>query len=47
MIRETSVEPLYALAKEPKTIHWVDGGHGGMTEEEMALVFKWLRENLK
>jgi dienelactone hydrolase len=47
MIRETSVEPLHALAKEPKTIHWVDRGHGGMTEDEIALLFKWLRDNLK
>ena len=47
MIRETSVAPLHALAKEPKTIHWVDRGHSGLTEEELAMMLKWLRENLK
>ena len=47
MIRETSVAPLHALAKVPKTTHWVDRGHGGLTEEDMALMMKWLRENLK
>jgi dienelactone hydrolase len=47
MIRETSVEPLYRLAKEPKTLHWTDRGHGRLTEDERTLVLKWLRENLK
>jgi dienelactone hydrolase len=47
MIEETSVAPLYRLAKEPKTIRWVDGGHAAMTDEDMAVMLKWLRDNLK
>ncbi|MGH9313582.1 MAG: hypothetical protein ACRD1S_10335, partial [Vicinamibacterales bacterium] len=47
MIKETSVEPLYRVAKPPKRILWSDGGHMAMSEQNRALMFQWLRENLK
>jgi dipeptidyl aminopeptidase/acylaminoacyl peptidase len=46
-VKETSVEPLYRLAKSPKLILWADTGHQLPTEEHRAAMLKWLRENLK
>ncbi len=47
MIKDTSVLPLYRLAKAPKLILWADTGHQLPTEEHRAELLKWLRENLK
>jgi len=46
-IKETSVDPMYNLAKQPKRIIWVEGGHGAMNEESQSEMLDWLRENLK
>jgi len=47
MIPDTSVEPLYGLARPPKQILWSEGGHAAPSEENQAAMLKWLRENLK
>jgi fermentation-respiration switch protein FrsA (DUF1100 family) len=47
MIKETSVEPLYALAKQPKQILWSEGGHGAASEANQGAMLRWLRESLK
>lgn len=46
-IRETSVLPLYSLAKSPKKIVWIEGGHGFLTDEARSQMLQWLRENIK
>lgn len=46
-IRETSVLPLYALAKSPKKIVWTEGGHGVLTDEARSQILQWLQENIK
>jgi hypothetical protein len=43
---ETSIRPMYRLAREPKTIRWTPGGHGAMTDEDVGAVAQWLRTNL-
>jgi poly(3-hydroxybutyrate) depolymerase len=47
MIKESSVEPLYRLAKMPKQILWEDAGHQLPTEEHRTYMLQWLREKLK
>ena len=47
MVKETSVEPLYRLARPPKQILWTEGGHMAPSEQNRALTLQWLRENLK
>jgi acetyl esterase/lipase len=47
MVKDTSVLPLYRLAKAPKLILWADTGHQLPTEEHRVALLKWLRENLK
>jgi dienelactone hydrolase len=47
MIKETSVEPLYRLAKMPKQIVWAEGGHAMPPEQSQAQMLQWLRQNLK
>ncbi len=47
MIRETSVEPLQRLAKQPKLILWAETGHQGPTEEHRSSLLRWLQESLK
>lgn len=47
MIRETSVEPLQRLAKQPKQILWSETGHQGPSEEQRSVLLRWLQENLK
>ncbi len=46
-IKETSVDPMYDLAKQPKKIIWVEGGHGAITDEAQSEMLDWLRKNLK
>lgn len=45
--KDTSVEPLFKLAKEPKKIIWTEGGHMFATEEDRANIIKWLNKYLK
>lgn len=47
MIKETSVEPLQRLAKQPKLILWAETGHQAPTEEQRSALLRWLQENLK
>lgn len=47
MIKETSVEPLQRLAKQPKTILWAEAGHQMLTEEHRSAFLRWLQESLK
>ncbi len=45
-IKETSVDPMYNLAKQPKKIIWIEGGHAVMNDEAQSEMLDWLRENL-
>lgn len=47
MIKETSVEPLQRLAKQPKQILWAETGHQGPSEEQRSSFLRWLQENVK
>jgi dienelactone hydrolase len=47
MIRDTAVEPLFKLARQPKQIIWTEGGHAVLTEEHRAAIVQWLRETTK
>jgi dienelactone hydrolase len=47
MIRETSVLPMFRLAKMPKEIIWEDGGHGMLSEGNQVKTLHWLQEKLK
>lgn len=47
MIRQSSVEPLFKVAKHPKKIIWTDGGHMFMTEEHRGAMIQWLRETTR
>jgi dienelactone hydrolase len=47
MIKETSVEPLQRLAKQPKLILWAETGHQGLTEEHRSSLLRWLQDSLK
>ncbi len=42
-----SVDPMFALAGEPKTILWTEGGHGRISAENRDRLFAWVRETLK
>lgn len=44
---ETSILPLYNLAKIPKKIIWLEGGHGAWTEEADSELLKWLQDHAK
>ena len=44
--KDTSIEPLFKLAKEPKKIIWTEGGHMFSTEEDRADIIKWLNKYL-
>jgi dienelactone hydrolase len=47
MLRETSVEPLQRLAREPKIILWSETGHQGLTEEHRSSLLRWLQQSFK
>jgi hypothetical protein len=47
MIKETSVDPLQRLAKEPKTFVWSETGHPAPTEEQRAASVQWLKEKVR
>jgi dienelactone hydrolase len=46
-VKETSVVPLYELARSPKKIIWTEGGHGVLTDEARSQILQWLQENIK
>jgi len=46
-IKETSVGPLFELAKDPKKIIWLEAGHAAMPEEARSSLLKWLQEHTK
>lgn len=46
-VKETSVDPLYQLAKAPKEILWQETGHAPPTEKNRALMLQWIRERIK
>lgn len=43
-IKETSVGPLFELAKDPKKIIWLEAGHAAMPEEARTEIMKWLQK---
>ena len=47
ILKESRVDPLFRLARQPKQIIWTDGGHTFMTEEHRAAMIQWLREHQK
>jgi pimeloyl-ACP methyl ester carboxylesterase len=47
ILKESSVDPLFRLARQPKQIIWTDGGHMFMNEEHRAAMVQWLREHQK
>ena len=46
-IKDTSVEPLYRLARPPKQILWSEAGHAPPSEKNRALMLQWIRAHLK
>jgi dipeptidyl aminopeptidase/acylaminoacyl peptidase len=47
MIKETSVEPLQRLAKQPRLILWAETGHQLPTEEHRSAFLRWLQDSFK
>lgn len=45
--KDTSILPLYRLAKSPKKIIWIEGGHASFTEEARSEMLQWMQENIK
>lgn len=45
--RETQVQPLYNLAKPPKQILWLKGGHVFYTDNDLSAMIDWLQTNSK
>jgi dienelactone hydrolase len=45
--RERSVEPLYRLAKQPKTILWAETGHQVPSPEQLSAAVQFLRTHLE
>jgi len=46
-VKDTSVLPLYNVAKSPKKIFWIEGGHAAMPEEARLELLQWLQEHAK
>ena len=46
-LRESSVLPLQRLAKEPKTVLWLETGHMGNFREDLPQVANWLRDHVR
>lgn len=42
-----SVDPIFDMAGEPKTIRWTEGGHGRASEKNLEAMHAWVREALK
>ena len=47
IIKDTSVDPLFRVAKMPKEIIWEDAGHQLPGQENLSKTLSWLREKLK
>jgi hypothetical protein len=47
MVKESSVEPPHALARQPKQILWSEAGHGPPSPQHQAAMTRWLEEHLK
>jgi dienelactone hydrolase len=47
MLKDSAVEPLFRLARQPKQIIWTDGGHAFMNDEHRAAMVQWLRVHQK
>lgn len=45
--RSASIAPLFELAREPKRIIWVEGGHMALEEEDRLAMVQWLRQKVK
>jgi dienelactone hydrolase len=45
--RSAAVDPLFALAGQPKDATWTTGGHMVMTEADMAAVMTWLQRAMR
>lgn len=45
--KDTSVLPIFELAREPKNIRWEDRGHGGIGDDGWAFLLDWLRKNVQ
>ena len=42
--KDHAVLPLYNLAKEPKRIIWIEGGHGAISDETQTELRKWMQK---
>jgi len=40
---ETTIRPFVALARDPVELHWGDGPHGFMSENDQGMMLDWLR----
>ncbi len=45
-VKEVSVDPMHALAREPFDVIWVDTGHTLPPEETLSQVAKWMAEKV-
>ena len=45
-VKQTSVQPLHKLARNPKKIVWAETGHQAPSPEAFADIITWLRANL-
>lgn len=46
-IKETSVDPLYRLARAPKEILWSEAGHAPPSEKNQTAMLQWMRAHIK
>lgn len=44
---ETQVKPLFSLAKSPKQIMWLPGGHSSYADKDLSAIMEWLHAHLK
>jgi dienelactone hydrolase len=47
IVKDTSVDPLFRVARMPKEIIWEDAGHQLPGQENLSKTLSWLREKLK
>lgn len=45
--KDHAVLPLYDLAKEPKRIIWIEGGHGAISDETQTELRQWMEKYAK
>ena len=46
-VKQTSVDPLYRLARAPKEILWSETGHAPPSEKNHAAMLQWMRRYIK